>query len=434
MRRMLMVGAVLAVALVTSRETYAQSGETIVDPPAPSGFGALVVEQISPSDIMGLWTMLQPENGRAVSAEKIKSFSDMPAGTYTLIVEPPEGAIAVIRLYNRGEELKQVDRPQITFTMNGGDSLKVNINYTFTRVGTVSVSSDPLGIEFTLSGPNGMNVKGTTPMSYLNVAEGQYKVQYGTLEGCPLPPPKASQLEKNKRVSFDMKFSCSAADKLRNRTVETEDKYLTQTVEGQELTFRDVPQNAWFTSDVFKAARAGVLGGYKDENGVLTGEFGPSNDVTVAELAKIAHRMAGTVETPPPGGPANVAAQGQWFSSFIGSAEEHAWTIYADGSIDPVRPATRGEVLVTILQALGVPLEWQTGSVFTDVNVKTPYASAIETAARLGLVDGRKNEAGELTGEFGPLDPVNRAEMAKIINTTNDILLKKAAEEAKTKK
>ena len=73
-------------------------------------------------------------------------------------------------------------------------------------------------------------------------------------------------------------------------------------------------------------------------------------------------------------------------------------------------------MLVTLLQALNIPLQWPTGKLFNDVSRRTPYASAIETAARQGLVSGITGPDGVLTGGFGPDRPVNRAELAKIVS------------------
>ena len=423
LRRMVLVSGVITIALITSRQTYAQSGETVTST-TPSGTGSLTVEQVTRDDMYGKWTLLRPNNVQSSGSVKVVPGMLLGAGTYTIIVSPPEGAVTTIRLYNRDTEVKMVDRQQLTFTVANGDALKLTINYSFTLVGMVSVQSDPSGLEFTLTGPNNIEEKGVTPYSLQNAPAGQYKVQYGTLDGCVLPAPKALNLEKEKRITFDLMLVCDAADKLRKRQDTTDDKYVTNTVEGQSVTFRDVPQGAWFADSVFKAAKRGVIGGYKNDKGELTGEFGPGNNVTVGELAKIAHKIASLEETAT-SEPRNIMAQGQWFASFIASAEEKGWTIYIDGTIDPLRNATRGEVMVTLMQALNVPLKWQKGAVFTDVSVRTPYASAIETAANLKIVEGRKGDNGKLTGEFGPGEFINRAELAKIIVTAMDTLLGK---------
>jgi hypothetical protein len=423
LRRMVLVSGVVTVALITSRQTYAQSGETIT-PTTASGTGSLTVEQVTKDEMYGTWTLLKPGNTQTSGSGKVAPGMMLGAGTYTIIINPPEGAVATLRLYNRDAEVKLLERQQMTFSVADGDALKLTINYSFTLVGLVSVQSDPSGLEFTLTGPNNIKQQGVTPYSLENAPAGQYKVQYGTLDGCVLPAPKALNLEKEKRVTFDLTLSCDAADTLRKRQKTSDDKYVTNTVEGQSITFRDVPQGAWFADSVFKAAKRGVIGGYKNADGELTGEFGPGNNVTVGELAKIAHKIAGLEETAA-SEPRNIMAQGQWFGGFIASAEERGWTIYIDGTIDPTRFATRGEVMVTLMQALNVPLKWQKGAVFTDVSVRLPYASAIETAAGLKIVEGRKGDDGKLTGEFGPGEFINRAELAKIIVTAMDTLVGK---------
>lgn len=422
LRRTLLLGVLLAIGIITSGQTYAATGDitsedTLPTQVVPTGFGTIIVEQLSSNGIMGTWTLLQPNNVKSSGADKTKAMDSMAAGSYTIIIEPPDGAVASINLYNHGVQLKSLERPQATFTVFNGDDYKIVVSYTFTRVGIVSVTSDPQGVTFRLTGPNGMNVTGTTPMSYENVAEGQYKLQYDTFQNCTTPPPKASQLEKNKRISFDITFSCAAADNLRNRKEREDIPFVTQTIDGKEITFRDVPQTAWFAKDVSYAARGGILGGYKDGSGSLTGEFGPANNVSVAELAKIAHKVAGTTEMGFGPEPFNKAAYNQWFTNYFISAEERGWTIFTDGTINPLRPATRSEVLVTLMQALNLQITWQKGDVFTDVRARTPYAAAIEAAAKLKIVEGRKDEAGTLTGAFGPSDPVTRAEIAKIVNT-----------------
>ncbi len=158
--------------------------------------------------------------------------------------------------------------------------------------------------------------------------------------------------------------------------------------------------------------KVGVMSGYRDANGAPAGEFGPGNNVNVAELAKIAHAVAGLSELTSGEGAVNPKAEG-WYRGIIGSAEQRGWTIYADGTIDPTRAATRGEVLVTLLQALNVNMTWQTGAVYKDVSLRTPYAAAIETATREGLVAGTTASDGSKT--FAPASPINRAELAKML-------------------
>ena len=185
----------------------------------------------------------------------------------------------------------------------------------------------------------------------------------------------------------------------------------------KEIILHDVPRSAWFGPYVRDAAERGIVSGYRDPSGDFTGEFKPANNVTIEELSKIAFvASAGDLSSCPK--PTNSGALKSWSSPYIGCAEKNGWVLYADGSVLITRPALRSEVIVTILQAFKVPLRELSGSgtTFTDVSASTQFASAIETAARAGLVSGYSDVRGTPTGLFGPGDPVKRAEIAKIIS------------------
>lgn len=386
----------------------------------------LVIEQKNVTESIGKWTLIKPDNERLHGVGPLQTLNDAAAGSYLLIVEPPQGATTKIRVYRGDEVIDEIDRPQISIALTEEENLNVVIHYALIRVGGVAVRSDPLGIPFKMTGPNETRYEGVTPMDYQRVAEGLYSVQYESLEGCVTAAPKSDVLQKESRISFTVTFDCAAADKLRERQNGPKDPEFVEV--GNDLFFRDVPQSSWFATYVFDVAKLGILTGYRDESGNPTGDFGPGNAVTVAELATIAHRAAGLDEKSMTLIPGNPLAQNQWFSSVISSAEQRGWTIYNDLTIDPLRPATRGEVLVTILQALDVPMGWAKGQMFRDVTPRIAYAAAVETATLDGIVDGRTDESGEATGSFGPTDPVNRAEMAKIMKLALDLYRVQEAE------
>ncbi len=79
------------------------------------------------------------------------------------------------------------------------------------------------------------------------------------------------------------------------------------------------------------------------------------------------------------------------------------------GDLDAGSKATRAQVLKTIMEALGIP-ETETGTSYSDVSADSPFAKAIATATKLGIVSG---DSGKTT--FRPNAPVNRAEVAKMI-------------------
>ena len=373
--------------------------------------------------MFGKWNLLSQSGVSRGGALESETAKNLPAGSYTFLVDPPDGATSTLRLYRGNTELKTEEHTQMSFTMNEGDSLHMVINHVFNRTGQVSVQTDPPGVHYRLSGPNEQRYEGDTPGSYLNVPAGQYSVTFDALPGCIKPAPKSLLLEKDSRVSFTLKISCDQATQMREEEKSPEEKkFVTVTLDGVTTSFGDVPQTAWFAPYVFEVARKNVLSGYRDDTGKLTGIFGPENNVTIAELAKIAHRVASIDETDNRLPSENPDIQKQWFAPFMASAEQLGWTIYSDASIDAERPATRGEVLVTLLQVLNVPIQWQKGTIFTDVTARTPFAAAIETAAAVKIVSGKQDDKGKDTGLFGPVDAINRAEMAKIVDNAISIL------------
>lgn len=428
MRLLLLVLSLVLVPAVS----FAQSGETVTDEMTvdtggpvviPAGTATITVEQVSLAEgVQGSWLLSYPDHTQHTGTVAAEVLTDVPSGNYVIYANLPNGTLSTIRIYKSGVLDRFLERQQTPFAVYPGDDIRIAIHYRLDKTGTISVQSDPEGTAFTVSGPDGASYQGTTPQTYEGVPEGQYKVQYESFgEGCVKPAPKANQLVEDSRISFDITFDCDAATKFRARQDKDSKKYLTIVADGKDVQLQDVQQSDWFSQYVFEAAKRNILSGYRDAAGNPTGTFGPGNNVTVAELGKIAHRMAGISEDAFKNtAPKNGSGANQWFSPFLASSENRGWIIYAAGTIDPVRPATRGEVLVTLMQAFDVPLKWQKGNVFTDVPATHPYAAAIETAANDKVVAGRMGADGKSTGLFDPEAPITRAEIAKIITTILD--------------
>lgn len=187
---------------------------------------------------------------------------------------------------------------------------------------------------------------------------------------------------------------------------------------GTTVILWDVPLRAWYAPYVRYAATRGIVSGYRDAASKPVGAFGPGNPVLIEELAKMAVEASGLDLALCGGEPRNSTAAGRWSAPYIACAEGQGWAIYSDAVVDVLRPALRNEVIVTVLQAFQVSLKplSGTGRIFSDVSASVQFASAIETAARAGIVSGHMNPDGSrLTGEFKPASPVNRAEVAKIL-------------------
>jgi hypothetical protein len=84
-------------------------------------------------------------------------------------------------------------------------------------------------------------------------------------------------------------------------------------------------------------------------------------------------------------------------------------------SEDVHRPATRAEVIRTVLNAFGTPIDDSIVNSFTDLPSNHPDAAVILTAAKLGIISGDSYADGSFKGTVRPNDPINRAEIAKII-------------------
>ncbi|OGJ57337.1 hypothetical protein A3H22_00460 [Candidatus Peribacteria bacterium RIFCSPLOWO2_12_FULL_55_15] len=378
----------------------------------------IVIEQHSPSGTIGKWTLITPTNEQITSTEVQNSLERPAAGSYTIMATSPEGANAKIKiwLYSNGEVLQNIDRSQMTFTFAEGDALRVNIHYILTRVGTVIVHSNPKELSFDLKGPNRIAFTGTTPASFPSTPEGQYSVNFRPLDGCVSPPTKSLFLEKGSRITFSITLICEEAERRRQEHLEEKEQLVSVITDGTRREFHDIPQDSWFAPFVFTAAKFGIMAGYKDANGTPTGTFGPEHPVTLAELSAITHRLVGISPTNPSKQPQNSRARRTWFSPFFASAERKGWLAYIAPRVDPLKPATRGEVVVTLLHALDIPLQWPKMELFSDVVIETPFAAAIETAFQENIIAGHTNAQGAPTGTFGPEEPVNRAEMAKIVS------------------
>lgn len=167
------------------------------------------------------------------------------------------------------------------------------------------------------------------------------------------------------------------------------------------VRFGDVPVSAWFACPVHGVVAGGVFDGYRDARGNPLGLYGPSDSITMGQLAKIALRLA---EADVPG-----AKKGEdWHAPFTRTAKSLGLTAFA-GRVDAASPAARGAVVHTILEALGI--DPAKGDIpYSDVPADSPYAESIVTATKLGIVSGDDGKA-----TFRPDEPVNRAEVAKMV-------------------
>lgn len=215
--------------------------------------------------------------------------------------------------------------------------------------------------------------------------------------------------------AVEVESDSTIGDQRDERTAE----YLTIRVGAKEVVLRDVPLKEWFAPYVRSIAELQLVSGYRDADGNPTGAFGPADPVTLEQVAKVAVLAAGIDATSCRVPPANLSASGAWSAQYVGCAEQRDWAVFADPLSDLKRPATREEVVMTILQSFNREFDVDTASLtFTDVEKTGAYAPAIAKAATDGVVSGYTDGEGNLTGAFGPKNDVTRAEFAKIVSVS----------------
>lgn len=185
------------------------------------------------------------------------------------------------------------------------------------------------------------------------------------------------------------------------------------------VIYADVETDAWYAPYVSYVVEERIATGYADETGKPKGEFGVDNPVTVAEVLKMAMKAADT-DLSGIAPPRNASARGTWAAAYVAKAEEMGLGVVTpDGNVH--EPATRAEVVQTILEVLELPIASQEPR-FSDVSLHHPYAHAIATAEFYGLITGDTDAESNPLGTFRPDDPINRAEVAKIIALVKEIM------------
>jgi hypothetical protein len=202
---------------------------------------------------------------------------------------------------------------------------------------------------------------------------------------------------------------------LRQKLAEIKLRAKIRKFEQKLIPFKDTDDNTWYTGYVANVRNRNIISGYKDATGNELGEFRPANNITVAEILKIALETSGKGQSS--GTPALQTALNHWAKGYVRRSEELGLDI-VNNDVDLSRPATRGEVVRIFLEALEINPDEITSTSFSDLPLGHKHAAYIEFAKALGIVSG---DAG--TSNFRPDALVNRAEASKIANQILEIVL-----------
>lgn len=176
--------------------------------------------------------------------------------------------------------------------------------------------------------------------------------------------------------------------------------------------YDDVPENAWFAGYVHQATTLDIVGGYRDTNGRLTGKFGPSDKLTIAQALKMSVVAAGYDPTEYTVGDNWVSL---WYGPYVGVAQTERFSFFLDRTTGFENAATRGEVAQIVADAFRVWLSGDTAHPFKDVPENSKHAKAIDQLYVDGVISGDTDAYGHTTGSFRPGDSINRAEAVKLV-------------------
>ena len=182
---------------------------------------------------------------------------------------------------------------------------------------------------------------------------------------------------------------------------------------SHELPFPDAHEGAWYSEAVRWAWLNGVMTGYAD--GPLAGLFGTGDVLTRSQFAAALYNAAGK----PAVDPARVEAfpdcdPDAWYAEAVAwAASQGLMTGYDDGTgrFGPNDGLTREQLVAVFWRAAGEPVADADLSAFPDGDEISAWATEpVAWAVSCGLLRGYDD-----TGELGPIDPLERAQLAVVL-------------------
>lgn len=179
------------------------------------------------------------------------------------------------------------------------------------------------------------------------------------------------------------------------------------------LPFTDADEDLWYSEPVRWAWLNGVMTGYG-----VSGEFGPNDQLTRAQMAAVLYNVAGKPEVPVAGLPADCDGEA-WYAACVSWAlATGVFNGYGDGSaFGPDDPLTREQAACVLMNAaslLGADTSARADlSAYPDADGVSSWAfDALSWAVANEVVNGVETEGGR---ELQPTRSCTRAEMAALM-------------------
>lgn len=177
-----------------------------------------------------------------------------------------------------------------------------------------------------------------------------------------------------------------------------------------QTMFKDVLRGDWFAPFIIGLKRLGIVEGYKNESGDNKKMYGPSQPVTYGEFAKmllLLSKNAGSIVQQV--GP-------DWADPYMVRTLALGLSYYSQPGITANHIITRSGVVHSILEAYGITVDALPVNIFSDLRNDHPAHQSILVAHSLGLINGDDGAPPVVR----PDDPVNRAEVARLLWTVHE--------------
>ena len=183
--------------------------------------------------------------------------------------------------------------------------------------------------------------------------------------------------------------------------------------------FTDVrDENLYYYAPVYWAVERSITSGYTDKNGEPTGEFGPDDECTRAQIVTFLYRAAGSPAVDTANAPKfkDVKKSAYYYKAVIWAAQNKITTGYTDKKGNPTGyfgsddKCTRGQVVTFLYRAAGEPaIDTSALPKFKDVKKSDFFYKAVVWAAQSEITTGYSKT------KFAPNDICTRGQVVTFL-------------------